>query len=543
MWALVDAVAGPQHAVRRHLGHVVPDSHASFDAGAIQVNDTIYDSQRAYHAGQSVLLNVDTGRWVLLDPSQVCGVGRKYWMTDHRLTGALRRGHPPPWHIMRGAQFRLRLRVAPSLNATMATGRRPTVSQVQRAVEGLALSILRSWGCQKPNIRECTYEGAIQRNCAKRLRVEVVERGGTHDVPGSDRTAWMMLRVKMGEVGGSCHRATVTLQRILRAAIPPVAASLPGAPEGRQLLPWPPSRSVRRVSAKSGASRDGDGMIGANAGVVPGRSEESAAAAAQDAIRLLGSGLRGTLATIRRRGDVELAPHCVSYCRPTSYLECPPGSVPYEALMRQAAFSHAEELGATSTLRLNQSLAVLTFLYAANLDGEMTETFAKWNLRSYGHGADMIVLGATWQSVMRTAPADTRGGRALAWDPNTKLAWARALSACSKVARCLLRTVPENLRQDSPMAYRDFARLVAPVAKAASAGIIDNFPGTWAGARELNLLRHHDSTRIHFSDTGRAFLAQLTLNAVPFLLPSPATRLPAPEVSGRIELSRIMSTA
>jgi hypothetical protein len=91
MWAIVDAVGGAR--VRRRHGFVVPDSHRAFDEAAIGLNDTIYDSQRAYHAGQTVLLNVRTGRWVLLDPKQLCGVDQTHWMTDHRLVGALERRH------------------------------------------------------------------------------------------------------------------------------------------------------------------------------------------------------------------------------------------------------------------------------------------------------------------------------------------------------------------------------------------------------------------------------------------------------------------
>ena len=113
LWAVVDAVGGEHHAIRRRSGQVVLDSHREFDAAAVALNDTLYDSQRAYHAGQTVLLNVETGRWVLLDPLQLCGVARKYWMVDHRLTSALSRGQPPPWHTMRGSQYRLRLRIAP----------------------------------------------------------------------------------------------------------------------------------------------------------------------------------------------------------------------------------------------------------------------------------------------------------------------------------------------------------------------------------------------------------------------------------------------
>lgn len=66
MWSIIDAVGG-KRAVRRRRGGAVTDSTREFDERAVTLNDTIYDSQRAYHAGQVVLLNVETGKWVLLD--------------------------------------------------------------------------------------------------------------------------------------------------------------------------------------------------------------------------------------------------------------------------------------------------------------------------------------------------------------------------------------------------------------------------------------------------------------------------------------------
>ena len=60
LWALVDSVGG----MRRRRGHAVPDSSAAFDFKAIALNDSMLDTARAYHAGQAVLLNVRTGRWV-----------------------------------------------------------------------------------------------------------------------------------------------------------------------------------------------------------------------------------------------------------------------------------------------------------------------------------------------------------------------------------------------------------------------------------------------------------------------------------------------
>ena len=71
----------------------------------------MYDSARAYHAGQTVLLNVDTGRWVLLDPQQLCGLPRREWNVDRKLVAALQAGKPTPWASMRGVRYRLRVRL------------------------------------------------------------------------------------------------------------------------------------------------------------------------------------------------------------------------------------------------------------------------------------------------------------------------------------------------------------------------------------------------------------------------------------------------
>ena len=204
MWAVVDAVGGAARAVRRRPGQAVPDSHRDFDEKAVRLNDTLYDSQRAYHAGQTVLLNVRTGKWQLLDPTSLCGVDRRQWLADFRLINALARGQPEPWAAMRGAQFRLRLTVSPrtarsggAYNETVGAawaralrharggserhraarrgaplgGTNAFGERVRKAVEALARESLRGWGCQKARMQECTFDGAIQRNCARRLNV------------------------------------------------------------------------------------------------------------------------------------------------------------------------------------------------------------------------------------------------------------------------------------------------------------------------------------------------------------------------------------
>ena len=124
------------------------------------------------------------------------------------------------------------------------------------------------------------------------------------------------------------------------------------------------------------------------------------------------------------------------------------------------------------------------------------------------------------------------------WKPPRVEAWRQALSVCAARVRahprkpgaaCVLRTVTEHLRQPWPGPYRSFVARVAPLAAAAGVPLLEQFEGTWAGS-QAGLLRHHDSTRIHFSDTGRAYLAQLTLNALPLILRATNSTVPLPQV-------------
>ena len=237
------------------------------------------------------------------------------------------------------------------------------------------------------------------------------------------------------------------------------------------------------------------------------------------------------IAALERTTPVVVAPECVNYCRPTSHLECPKGGATYANAVHRAARERATQLGIKADEPWNSSLALLTFVYGASLEAEMTGTLTKLSgERSYGHGADLIVLGATWASVMRTRPAggSRSGARTaaspsgkelveLAWDDALTRAWRTALDACAAAARCLLRTVPETPRQAAAQPYLDFMAHVTPLASADRVGVIDSFSGTWSGVR-AGVMAHHDSTRIHFSDTGRAYLAQLTLNALPLIL-------------------------
>lgn len=558
LWALVDAVGGAARAIRRTPGKVVADSHPAFDASAIAVNDTLYDSQRAYHAGQTVLLNVDTGKWALVDPGQLCGVERKFWMTDHRLASALAKGHPPPWHMMRGAQYRLRMRVvsrtprAHQPAATDATTALPR-EKTRKALEALAREAMRTWGCQAANIRDCSFNDAIQRNCARRIAVNL-----EHAPPGSsqadapDEASYVFT---MGEVGGSCARAANTLQRQLEAAVRDAAAThhhastghdaerIDADDPGRRLASLPESmqkwQALRGRMLRGRGTRGGRGL--AAAGSTSGGSGVNLARALAAS---LPPSVRSALASVERSGPVVIDPHCVNYCRGTSHLECPKSGPTYESAVRREAIARAHALGG-DTSAWNASLAVLTFVYAASLESEMSATLAQLprSAHAYGHGADMVVVGATWASIMRTRPSVTAARASppaveLAWDDGLTRAWSTALKLCAAAARCVLRSVPDTPRQPAIQPYRDFIAHVAPLARAAGATLLDSFSGTWEGVR-AGVMAHHDSTRIHFSDTGRAYLAQLTLNAMP-LVAGGGTALPSMELTGEMRLDRLV---
>ena len=427
MWAVIDAVGG-RRRVRRRRGGAVPDSRAAFDEAAIRLNDTIFDSQRAYHGGQVVLLNVDDGAWTLLDPLQLCGVPRKNWTVDGRYVAATQRGEPPPWGRMRGAQ--LRLLVSPPADANASARRTLSRASLQR----LAADALRGERCNLArSIKECSYQEALKTKCAD---VKV-------------RPADSAFAIELGDRGGHCQRGALLVEKALRAA-------------------------------------------------------------------LAGSGAR-----------VERAHRCADFCRPTFRLECRgatgASTAGFDAAVRAALAEHARTVPA-------RSAAVLVFAYGAEL-AEWEDALDHWSAASFGYGADLTLLGATWANVMQTR----KGSGALHWETEKQEArWRRVLGGCAAAGRCALRTVTEHLRQTAEAPYADFERHVRPLAAEAGVALLSQFAATWSGAR-LGVLRHHDTTRIHFSDAGRRFLAQLTLNALPVLLP-PRAPLPPVGTSGSLSL-------
>ena len=355
LWALVDAVGGAKKAIRRQYGHTVADSHREFDQAAVALDDTLYDSQRAYHAGQTVLLNVDTGRWKLIDPGQLCGVGKKYWMTDHRLVGALRKGHPSPWHLMRGSQYRLRLRVVPKAGGRKANGQEP-----RRAVEALARELMHGWdSCKKVSIRDCSYHEAMQRNCARRLSVS---KDDTKKASASDDDDEIPLVVTMGEMGGVCQRAANHLQRLLessladastggrggggggRVAMSDEMQQEGGSPTRRRLLGLKSDGKRRGMTTKSAAAaRAAAAALAGKSG--GGKSRQMSSSWRREQLMgALSSQAKASLAMLRRSGPVVVDPICVSYCRETAHLECPKDGPTYEQAVEKAAREVSHEL-------------------------------------------------------------------------------------------------------------------------------------------------------------------------------------------------------
>lgn len=201
-------------------------------------------------------------------------------------------------------------------------------------------------------------------------------------------------------------------------------------------------------------------------------------------------------------------------------------------------------------------MQVLTFVYAAQADTEvdgarfdsrirrfpltaagafqMRDTFERWGPWSYGHGAEVIILGATWQSIVRalappgntlTDPRAPPPPVRLVWSDPHAASWSAVLAACAKAARCALRTPLETPRQPARQPYLDFVSHLRPIAAATGVALVDGFGATWDAVR-AGAFAHHDATRIHFSDSGRRFLAQLALNALSQLLPIAAPLLP-----------------
>ena len=106
-----------------------------------------------------------------------------------------------------------------------------------------------------------------------------------------------------------------------------------------------------------------------------------------------------------------------------------------------------------------------------------------------------------------------KGSGALHWE--TEKHEARARGGC-RGGRCALRTVTEHLRQTAEAPYVDFERHVRPLARERRRAALAVRGDLERRTRRAPPPRYDAD---HFSDAGRRFLAQLTLNALPVLLP------------------------
>jgi len=166
-------------------------------------------------------------------------------------------------------------------------------------------------------------------------------------------------------------------------------------------------------------------------------------------------------------------------------------------------------------------------------------TLTGWQADSFGHGAHLLFLAATWLEVKGrpTAPEE------LAWDGKVEAAWKDVMSGCAAAAptRCVVRSVLESARVETRQLYLAHEAKLLALAAARTVPALPWFNASWSGVRRGEM-RHHDHTRIHFGDVGRLFLAQLTLNVLPILLSRPEETLPLlppPRVEQRINLHRL----
>lgn len=136
------------------------------------------------------MLNVDTGKWVLLDPMQLCGIERREWTADWRFVNAVRRGSEPQWWKLRGSRYRVHFNITSSQH-----------KRVRAALTEFSRAALSGWGCQAVNRRDCSYEDDVQRTCAAGIRVEVTPSaarillGNTGDCRGAAE----LLRIRLHE--------------------------------------------------------------------------------------------------------------------------------------------------------------------------------------------------------------------------------------------------------------------------------------------------------------------------------------------------------
>ena len=492
MWALVDIAAG-NHTIRRQAGSAVPDSTSKFDAVAVGLNDSIFDTRRAYHASQTVLLDTDSGRWEMLDPFQLCGIARTHWEVDaEHVVEAARKGRLNP-RRMRGmrVELHLALQARPSSSGQalpLATRSQKRVQNYTSAavlasstLKDVSEALLLDWGCRRNcGVHKRTAPQAKeQRLCASNLRVRLVESATGHG-------EWL---VSMGVRGGFCEAAARRLESRLQLVLGCDTSSRPerrGA-EHPHAAPQDFNTSftlaqVRRVLHASSAR-----------------------------------GFNRLRAGACMHGGARLVFRCEAFCRTTHALYCENGTSLGAAIGAHAArFLGGEPLAGREQHTLSYpALAILTFVYQPTLRAaEDTLRDALTSPRAIGTPISdvsgtqrVILLGATHAAV---AISGTESLSRL--NGTNALAWTRVLEACGAASDvCILRGAHEQLHQREREPYERYVVAARHLAAQSGVEFVDQFHGTWGGR---HVLQHHDRTRIHYSDRGRLFLAQLTLNAL-----------------------------
>jgi len=434
---------------------------------------------------------------VMLDPEQLCGVPRSEWTVDRRFVHAVEMGRPPPWSTMRGVRYRLLVEVALRRGAD-ARRSQLSAGELRRLEAQVALrSMRRLVEAALPRVEcaslPCTYQEWMDQQCSKALvRPAATSPSAGQPAGGAGAERATRLTISMGTTSGYCG-----------ALMHRMAA---------KLRDW---------------TSDGDDR--------PPSSSAPPATVAQAA---------GRLRILTAVPD----PICDSYCRRSYRMVCPGG---YERAIASALRKHRAALqlpaepvppsgpGQGVAGHLSGDLTLLSFVYAADLDSEWRATLTGWQADSFGHGAHLLFLAATWLEVKGrpTAPEE------LAWDGKVEAVWKDVLSGCAAAAptRCVVRSVLESARVETRQLYLAHEAKLLALAAARTVPALPWFNASWSGVRRGEM-RHHDHTRIHFGDVGRLFLAQLTLNVLPILLSRPEETLPLlppPRVEQRINLHRL----
>jgi hypothetical protein len=194
-------------------------------------------------------------------------------------------------------------------------------------------------------------------------------------------------------------------------------------------------------------------------------------------------------------------------------------SRPFDAALEKAIKLYGRRKLQVHWKNASDALTTLTWLYASTIvrPYKLVQRFdSSW----IGVGADATIFGVDHTSVVSETMAalapDRIRAQAQAW--RSVLALASASGKMCERAVCLLRGVVHNDWLSAAAPYRQFAAQEAIEASASGAHYLNPLNATLDGISS-GVFAHPDLLRIHYNDRGRAFLAQLVLNALAILLP------------------------